>query len=146
MTKIEKAVERAFKACGLKSKVHILGRDPDGHRWPLTEGWRCLYCGVRDPRMVLHRRGDEPEVLLASIPPCEASEADKTEVDRFFPMPIEVEEMAVQDQRRWHLNGGRLLRGIPQPVCGARHFRNLSPRLDMVNCRRCLLYKGGNKP
>lgn len=71
-----------------KKEAHIIGRDPDGHRWPMTEGWRCLYCGLRDTRQVMVSKGHEPEILLASIPSCKASKDDKKEIDRLFPMTV----------------------------------------------------------
>lgn len=68
---------------------HVIGRDSDGHRWPIKEGWRCMYCGVRDTRMVMHLlEGHEPEILLASIDPCKATKSDKEDIDRLFPMAM----------------------------------------------------------
>lgn len=73
----------------MRTEPHVLGRDPDGHRWPKKEGWRCMYCGVRDTRMVMHRlEGHEPEILLASIEPCKTPEKDKSAVDRLYPMDL----------------------------------------------------------
>ena len=72
----------------LNDQNHIKGRDRDGHRWPIKEGWRCMYCGIIDPRiMAVLRNGYEPEILLATIDSCISTETDKIEIDKLFPMP-----------------------------------------------------------
>ena len=47
--------------------------------------------------------------------------------------------------RRWHLSSDRTVRGIPQPACGERRSRNISPRRKMVNCARCRRLQSAKK-
>ena len=67
--------------------MRVIGRDNNGHRWPLKEGMRCMYCGVLDPRQVDYARGHEPEILMADIEDCGAKDEHKLWIDTLYPMP-----------------------------------------------------------
>ena len=67
--------------------MHVVGRDNNGHRWPLKEGMRCMYCGAIDPRQVAVARGHEPEILLADIGECQARDEHREWIDSLFPFP-----------------------------------------------------------